>query len=96
MDRTNRLLAELLDGVNRIASPSETLEAVLGRQADATIRAAEIHAASWDRLSDAVRDQSAAMRENAAAWRDGTVALRDVSGVIRDVGFRRPSGHSGS
>jgi hypothetical protein len=96
LDRTNELLAEILDGVNRIASPSETLEAVLGRQADATVRAAEIHAASWDRLSDAVRDQSAAMRENASAWRDGAVALRDVSAAIRDVGFRRPNGQAES
>lgn len=61
--------------------------------ADATIRAAEIHAASWDRLSDAVRDQSGAMRENAAAWRDGAVALLDVSAAIREAGFRRPNGH---
>lgn len=94
LDETNRLLAEILDGVNRIASPTDTFEAVLGRQADATIRAAELHAASWDRLSDAIRDQSGAMRENAAAWRDGAVALRDVSSAIRDVGLQRPNGET--
>lgn len=92
-ETTTSLLTEIRDAVNRIATPTETLETVLGRQADATIRAAEIHSASWDRLTDAIRDQSGALRENAASWRDGASAMRDVAGAMRDLGLGRRNGN---
>lgn len=109
-DRTVDLLTEIRDGISRIAAPADGLEAAMTRQAEATIRAAGIHAASWDRLTGAIREQSGALRENAAAWRDGASALRDNAaawregaaalrehaGAIREVGFRRPNGETGS